>query len=53
MKITEKAEHPGSCFICGQAIHVDDVIVCSFLGVTPVAAHAQCDPDFAVGGMSK
>lgn len=50
MKITETATHPGTCFICARPIHVKDVIVCSLLGVNPVAAHAQCDPDFAVGG---
>jgi hypothetical protein len=50
MKITEKARVPGMCFICAQLINVGDVIVCSHLGVNPVAAHAQCDPEFATGG---
>ena len=50
MKITEKARVPGTCFICAQPIHVGDVIVCSHLGTNPVAAHAQCDPEFSTGG---
>lgn len=52
MKITGKATHPGTCFICARPIHVKDVIVCSFLGANPVAAHIKCDPDFAIGGRS-
>ncbi len=51
MKITEKAKHPGSCHLCSGLIHTGDVIVCSERTV-PVAAHALCDPDFAVGGSS-
>ena len=50
MKRTEKAEFPGTCFICGQPIYTDDVIVRSSLGATPVASHAQCDPEFKDGG---
>jgi len=50
VKVTEEAKFPGVCFICGQAIYTDDIIVRSFLGETPVAAHAQCDPDFKVEG---
>jgi len=49
-KITEKAVVPGTCFICAQRIYVSDVIICSQLGAMPVAAHAKCDPDFAIGG---
>ena len=50
MKITEKAAFPGMCFICAQPIRVDDIIVRSQLGITPVAAHASCDPELAIGG---
>jgi len=49
-KITEKAKVNGHCFVCARLIRVGDVIVCSQLGTNPVAAHAGCDPDFAVGG---
>ena len=45
MKVTEKALFPGTCFICGQHILTNDIIVKSFLGVNPVAAHAICDPE--------
>lgn len=50
MKITEKANKPGMCHICASPFSVGEVIVCSHLGTVPVAAHAQCDPDFKVGG---
>ncbi len=50
VKITEKSDMPGTCFVCGQPIYVGDVIVRQHLGTTPVAAHVQCDPDFALGG---
>jgi hypothetical protein len=53
MKITEKATIAGTCFICGQRIYVGDIIVRSHLGINPVAAHAQCDPEFAIGGSAK
>lgn len=50
MKITEKAQFPGSCHICGGRIYFGDIIVRSTVGSMEVAAHAECDPDFAVGG---
>ncbi len=50
MKITERATHPGMCHICGIVFHAGETVVLSQLSGNPVASHAQCDPDFKVGG---
>lgn len=52
MTKTEIAEFPGFCILCGKPIYTGQVIIRSSSGNAPVAAHADCHPDFKVGGSS-
>jgi hypothetical protein len=44
--MTEKAKFPGTCYICGGRIYVNDIITLHELsnGIT-TATHVECDPE--------
>ena len=51
-KQKEKATFPGTCYLCGLPIYVDDEIQRWTVVNTPVAAHKHCVTELLSGGQS-